>query len=111
MNESDALVAANSLLRNFGIILAGGTPAGVLAKYLRVPDVAVLLLVGILLGPIFQQVPIRERVAQTVMSESAFNDATGADVIAAVTFIAILLTIVIQATTDSAEAKDVPGGH
>src|SRR5262249_46954233 len=30
------------------------------------------------LVPIFQQVHIRERVAQTVVSESAFNDATGA---------------------------------
>src|SRR5260370_10541617 len=30
------------------------------------------------LVPIFQQVPIRDRVAQTVVSESALNDATGA---------------------------------
>src|SRR5262249_2467302 len=30
------------------------------------------------LVPIFRQVHIRDRVAQTVMSESAFNDATGA---------------------------------
>jgi cell volume regulation protein A len=30
------------------------------------------------LVPIFQQVNIRDRVAQTVVSESAFNDATGA---------------------------------
>lgn len=30
------------------------------------------------LVPIFRQVKIRDRVAQTVMSESAFNDATGA---------------------------------
>jgi potassium/hydrogen antiporter len=30
------------------------------------------------LVPIFRQVHVRERVAQTVMSESAFNDATGA---------------------------------
>lgn len=30
------------------------------------------------LVPIFRQVPIRDRVAQMVMSESAFNDATGA---------------------------------
>ena len=30
------------------------------------------------LMPIFRQVPIRDRVAQTVMSESAFNDAMGA---------------------------------
>ena len=30
------------------------------------------------LVPIFRQVHIRDRVAQTVMSESAFNDAIGA---------------------------------
>jgi cell volume regulation protein A len=30
------------------------------------------------LVPIFRQIAVRERVAQTVMSESAFNDATGA---------------------------------
>ena len=30
------------------------------------------------LVPLFRQVKIRDRVAQTVMSESAFNDATGA---------------------------------
>jgi len=30
------------------------------------------------LVPIFRQIKIRDRVAQTVMSESAFNDATGA---------------------------------
>ena len=30
------------------------------------------------LVPVFRQVRIRDRVAQTVMSESAFNDATGA---------------------------------
>ncbi len=30
------------------------------------------------LVPVFKQVPIKERVAQTVMSESAFNDAMGA---------------------------------
>ncbi len=182
MAESDMLTAANQILRNFGIILAGGTLAGVVAKYLRVPDVAVLLLAGIVLGPevlglidisagsslnqvvlifgacyilfdggaslrldvvrrvwltivlistvgvlltaaamsfaaywimglpvavaallgasmsstdpatlvpIFKQVPIRDRVAQTVMSESAFNDATGA--IATFTVLGVLL--------------------
>src|SRR5262252_3998029 len=41
------------------------------------------------LVPIFQQVNIRDRVAQTVVSESAFNDATGA--IAAFGVLAIVM--------------------
>lgn len=171
MVTSASLLAAKSLLQSFGIVLAAGTLGGVLAKKIRVPDVAVFLVIGILLGPellgwvdiraesavnqiilifgscyilfdggatlrfrvlrevwitiaiiatvgvlitaavatvaayyllgiplivaallasaiastdpatlvpIFKQVPIKERVAQTIMSESAFNDATGA---------------------------------
>lgn len=171
MESSASLLAAKDLLQTFGVVLAAGTLGGVIAKALRVPDVAVFLIVGILLGPellglvdlradsavnqiilifgscyilfdggaslrfrvlrevwvtiviiatvgilittavtavaayyllgipliiaallastiastdpatlvpVFKQVPIRERVAQTVMSESAFNDATGA---------------------------------
>ncbi len=52
---------------------------------LGIPFVIALLLGATLastdpatLVPVFQQVKIRERVAQTVMSESAFNDAMGA---------------------------------
>ncbi|MFA5941217.1 MAG: sodium:proton antiporter [Sinimarinibacterium sp.] len=171
MEVSPSLLAAKELLYAFGIILAAGTLGGVLAKRLKVPDVAVFLLVGIALGPeilrlinihadsglnqiilifgscyilfdggaslrfrvlkevwvtiaiiatvgvlitaavtataaylimglpvlvaallgaaiastdpatlvpIFKQIPIKERVSQTIMSESAFNDATGA---------------------------------
>ena len=171
MEVSPSLLAAKELLYAFGIILAAGTLGGVLAKRLKVPDVAIFLLVGIALGPevlglidiradsglnqiilifgscyilfdggaslrfrvlkevwvtiaiiatvgvlitaavtataaylimglpmivaallgaaiastdpatlvpIFKQIPIKERVSQTVMSESAFNDATGA---------------------------------
>jgi len=59
---------------------------GVAAYYaLHVPFVVALLLGATLastdpatLVPIFKQVHIRDRVAQTVMSESAFNDAMGA---------------------------------
>jgi potassium/hydrogen antiporter len=171
MESSPSLLAAKALLYSFGVILAAGTLGGVLAKRLRVPDVAIFLLVGIALGPellglidiradsglnqiilifgscyilfdggaslrfrvlrevwvtiaviatfgllitaaitttaayfimglplvvaallgaatastdpatlvpIFKQIPIKERISQTVMSESAFNDATGA---------------------------------
>jgi cell volume regulation protein A len=59
---------------------------GIAAYYvLGVPFVVALLLGATLastdpatLVPIFRQIRIRERVAQTVMSESAFNDAMGA---------------------------------
>jgi cell volume regulation protein A len=59
---------------------------GVAAHYIfGIPMVTALLLASTLastdpatLVPIFRQVRIRDRVAQTVMSESAFNDAMGA---------------------------------
>ncbi len=59
---------------------------GVAAYYfLGVPFIVALLLGAALastdpatLVPVFKQVKIKERVAQTVMSESAFNDAMGA---------------------------------
>ena len=171
MESSAALEIAKHTLLLFGIILGTGTFSGLLARLVRVPDVVVFLLVGMLLGPsvlgfvdikadstvnqlilifgssyilfdggasirvsvlkevwitivvlstlgvlitaaitglaawyflgvpvmvalllgatmastdpatlvpVFKQVKIRERVAQTVMSESAFNDAMGA---------------------------------
>ncbi|MEN6585872.1 MAG: cation:proton antiporter [Sulfuricella sp.] len=171
MESSAAIELAKHILLVFGIILAVGTFSGLLARLIRVPDVVVFLLVGMLLGPgvlglidikadssinqlilifgssyilfdggasirlkvlkevwisitvlatigvlitaaitgvaayyilgvplivalllgtviastdpatlvpVFRQVKIRERVAQTVMTESAFNDAMGA---------------------------------
>src|SRR5689334_21819789 len=59
---------------------------GVAAYYiLGIPLIVALLLGAVLastdpatLVPIFRQIHIRDRVAQTVMSESAFNDAMGA---------------------------------
>jgi len=173
---------AKHVLLVFGIVLAAGTAFGVLSRRLRVPDVAVFLVVGMLLGPgvlcavdvpaasalnqvilifgacyilfdggaslrlsvlkevwvtilvlatvgvivtalitgaaahyllglpfiaalllgsviastdpatlvpVFRQVKIRDRVAQTVMAESAFNDATGAIITFAVLGIAM----------------------
>jgi cell volume regulation protein A len=70
---------------------------GIAAYYI----LGVPLIVAILLGaaiastdpatlvPIFKQVPIKDRVSQTVMSESAFNDAMGAIVTFAVLGIAM----------------------
>jgi len=58
---------------------------------LGIPPIVALLLARRLastdpatLVPIFRQIRIRDRVAQTVMSESAFNDAMGAIVTFAV---------------------------
>jgi len=171
MESSAAIELAKHVLLTFGLILAFGTAFGLLAQKLKVPDVAIFLLVGMALGPgvtgivdikadsalnqlilifgscyilfdggaslrlkvlkevwisivlmatvgvlitafitaaaawyvfslpfivalllastiastdpatlvpVFKQVRIKDRVAQTVMSESAFNDATGA---------------------------------
>jgi cell volume regulation protein A len=182
MEASASLVAAKTLLYSFGVILAAGCVGGVIAQRLRIPDVAVFLIIGILIGPellglidiradsgvnqiilifgscyilfdggaslrfrvlkevwvtivviatvgvlitaavttaaaywllgvpliiaalvgstiastdpatlvpVFKQIPIRERIAQTVMSESAFNDATGAILVFTVLAIAM----------------------
>ncbi len=171
MESSLAIETAKHILQTFGTVLAGGMFSGLIAKKIKIPDVAVFLIVGILVGPellglvnvkadsalnqfilifgssyilfdggaslrltvlkevwitifaistagvlitaavtgiaahyflgvpmivalllgatlastdpatlvpIFKQVPIKDRVAQTVMSESAFNDAMGA---------------------------------
>ena len=171
MEPSPSLELVRHVLLAFGIILAVGTACSVLAQKLRIPDVVIFLVVGLLLGPdvmgiinirvesalnqlvmifgscyllfdggaslrfnvlknvwisivslatvgvlitafitslaayyildvpylvalllgtiiastdpatlipVFRQIKIRDRVAQTVMSESAFNDAVGA---------------------------------
>jgi potassium/hydrogen antiporter len=51
METSSSLELAKHTLLVFGIILFVGTFSGMLARLLRVPDVVVFLLVGILLGP------------------------------------------------------------
>ncbi len=51
MQSSTSLELAKHALLMFGIILAAGTFSGVLSRLLRMPDVVVFLLVGILLGP------------------------------------------------------------
>jgi potassium/hydrogen antiporter len=73
------------ILATLGVLITAGI-TGITAHYvLQVPFVVAMLLGATLastdpatLVPIFRQVQIRQRVAQTVMSESAFNDATGA---------------------------------
>ncbi len=51
METSASLELAKHVLLMFGIILAVGTFSGLLARMARVPDVAVFLLVGMLIGP------------------------------------------------------------
>ena len=73
------------LLATVGLLITAAV-TGIAAHYiLGVPIIVALLLGAVLastdpatLVPVFKQVKIRERVAQTVMSESAFNDAMGA---------------------------------
>ncbi len=73
------------VIATVGVVITGAITA--LAAYwiLGVPLIVALLLGAATastdpatLVPVFRQVRIRERVAQTVMSESALNDATGA---------------------------------
>jgi cell volume regulation protein A len=73
------------VLATIGVLITAGI-AGLAASYIVSVPMIVALLLGATLSstdpatlvPIFRQVRIRDRVAQTVMSESAFNDAMGA---------------------------------
>jgi potassium/hydrogen antiporter len=73
------------VISTVGVVITG-LITGVAAHYILGIPVIVALLLGATLAstdpatlvPIFRQVHIRDRVAQTVMSESAFNDAMGA---------------------------------
>jgi cell volume regulation protein A len=72
-------------LATAGVVITA-VVTGITAYFVFGTPVIVALLLGATLAstdpatlvPIFQQVNIRDRVAQTVVSESAFNDATGA---------------------------------
>ena len=73
------------VIATLGVLITAAV-TGLAAYYLLgVPAIVALLLGSVLastdpatLVPVFKQVRIRERVAQAVMSESAFNDAMGA---------------------------------
>ena len=73
------------VLATLGVLVTAAI-TGVAAHYILGIPPAVALLLGATLAstdpatlvPIFRQIRIRDRVAQTVMSESAFNDAMGA---------------------------------
>ena len=73
------------ILATVGVVITAAVTALAAHVVLGVPVIVALLLGATIastdpatLVPIFRQVKIRDRVAQTVMSESAFNDATGA---------------------------------
>jgi cell volume regulation protein A len=51
MESSVSLELAKHALLMFGIIIAVGTFSGVIARLVRIPDVAVFLLIGMLCGP------------------------------------------------------------
>ena len=73
------------VLATVGVLITAAI-TGVAAYYLLgIPFIAALLLGSAVastdpatLVPVFRQIKVKDRVAQTVMSESAFNDATGA---------------------------------
>ena len=74
-----------TLLATAGVLITGVITAAA-AHFLLALPLMVALLLGMVIAstdpatlvPIFRQIRIKDRVAQTVMSESAFNDATGA---------------------------------
>ena len=73
------------VIATIGVVITGAITAAAAYWILGVPIIVAALLGAAIastdpatLVPVFRQVKIRERVAQTVMSESAFNDATGA---------------------------------
>jgi cell volume regulation protein A len=84
------------VIATIGVLITAGI-TGLAAHFvLGVPPVVALLLGATLastdpatLVPIFRQIRIRDRVAQTVISESAFNDAMGAIITFAVLTVAM----------------------
>jgi len=83
------------IISTIGVVITAAI-TGIAAYYILGAPFIVALLLGATLAstdpatlvPIFRQVKIRDRVAQTVMSESAFNDAMGAIVTFAVLAVA-----------------------
>jgi cell volume regulation protein A len=73
------------VLATAGVVVTGAITSLAAYMVLGVPPIVAMLLGATIastdpatLVPIFRQVHIRDRVTQTVVSESAFNDATGA---------------------------------
>jgi potassium/hydrogen antiporter len=88
-----------SLLATLGVLVTAGVVAIAAMYILKLPFLVALLLGSLLAStdpaaivPIFQKFPMRNKVSQTVISESAFTDATGA----------IMTTVVYGILTTSA---------
>jgi cell volume regulation protein A len=84
------------ILATVGVLITAAITGLAAYYFLGVPVIVALLLAATVastdpatLVPVLRQVKIKDRVAQTVMSESAFNDATGAILTFAVLAIAI----------------------
>jgi len=74
-----------TVLGTLGVLITAAVTGAAAYYLLGIPFIAALLLGAAIastdpatLVPVFRQVKIKDRVAQTVMAESAFNDATGA---------------------------------
>lgn len=74
-----------TVIATLGVLITAGITAVAASYFLGIPFIVALLLGSVIastdpatLVPVFKQIRIRERVAQTVLSESAFNDAMGA---------------------------------
>jgi cell volume regulation protein A len=83
-------------ISTLGVVISALATAAFAFYILHVPVIVALLLGASLastdpatLVPVFRQIKIKDRVAQTVMSESAFNDAMGAIVTFAVLGVAM----------------------
>jgi cell volume regulation protein A len=83
-------------LATFGVLISAVVTAFAAQYFLHLPLIFAMLLGAVIastdpatLVPVFRQVKIRAKVAQTVMSESAFNDAMGAILTFAVLVVAV----------------------
>jgi cell volume regulation protein A len=84
------------IIATLGLLITAGITALAAYAILGVPVIVAMLLGATIastdpatLVPIFKQIRIRDRVSQTVMSESAFNDAMGAIITFAVLAVAM----------------------
>ena len=90
------------VIATVGVLITGAITT-VFAVWIGIPLLPALLLASVTastdpatLVPIFKQIPIKARVAQTVMSESAFNDAVAA--IATFTIVEIVVAATASTT-------------
>jgi len=95
------------VIATMGVLITGAVVAA-FGVWVGIPVMTAILLGAVTastdpatLVPIFKQVPIKDRVAQTVMSESALNDAMGAIATFAV------VGIILAAASGSGEGFDV----